>query len=446
MKIPILDIGIRERFRRDLGDLNDLAKDLMETGQITAVTVRAISDDDRAEGFTEPWMLMAGGRRMMAAMQIGWDEVEAITKDELSPLERTIVEFHENLYRKDMTWDEEVAIKARIHELRSQQNPNQKQYETARELHDSPANISRDLNLHEELVKNPELKKAGSKKAAMRMVEMEKHLDRLAAQETKGIGQIATLKHSLVTADARDWLRLQATAETDLVYSDPPWGIDYFKQGHKEVASGADGSLGASEFDDTAVNVRDIIVDVIPEMIRITKPTGWIILHCGFDALKEWMMLFESYCTKHMMYQDDDAHEKDGCTFLKAEDLPWAWYRPNSQNPSRYPERHAQNVFEYLLVVNRGEGRLLRKELTNMLVYDADYGQRIHAHQKPIPLCEDVISRVTFSGYSVVDPFFGSGALLAAAAKIQRRFSGCELNPLMLNAALGYVSKFYVGD
>lgn len=446
MKIPILDIGIRERFRKDLGELDDLAKDMRETGQITAVTVRATSEDDRAEGFTEPWMLMAGGRRMMAAMQNGWTEVEAITKDELSPLERAIVELHENLYRKDMTWDEAVAIRAHIHKLRLEQNPDQKQYETARELKESPNTVSRDLALAEEIEKNPELKKAGSKKAAIRMVDMGKHLDRLAAQETKGIAQVAKLRDSLVTADARAWLRLQATAETDLVYSDPPWGIDYFKQGHKEVSTGAGGSLGASEFDDSAVNVRDIIVDVIPEMIRITKPTGWIILHCGFDALKEWTMLFESYCTKHMQYVGDDEHEKDGCTFLRVEELPWAWYRPNSQNPSRYPERHAQNVFEYLLVVNRGEGRLLRKDLTNMLVYDADYGQRIHAHQKPIPLCEDVISRVTFPGYSVVDPFFGSGALLAAAAKIQRRFRGCDDNPLMLSAALGYVSKHYVGD
>jgi DNA modification methylase len=383
---------------------------------------------------------------MMAAMQNGWSEVEAITKDELSPLERTIMEFHENLYRKDMTWDEAVAIKARIHELRTQQNPDQKQYQTAAELHDSFANISRDLTLAEELVKNPELKKASSKKAAMRMVSMEKHLTRLENKQLRSVAHVATIRDAMVTADARDWLRLQPTASTDLVYSDPPWGIDYFKQGHKEVATGADGSLGASEFDDTAVNVRDIIVDVIPEMIRITEETGWIILHCGFDALKEWTMLFEACCTKHFLYKDDDTHEKDGCKYLKAEDLPWAWYRPNSQNPARYPERHVQNVYEYLLVVNRGAGRLLQEGLTNMLVYDADYGDRIHAHQKPLALCEDILSRVTFAGYSVVDPFFGSGALLAAAAKTQRKFRGCELNPLMLAPALGYVSQFYTGD
>lgn len=445
MKIPILDIGIRERFRRDLGELDALAKDLREIGQITAITVRATSDDDREEGFTEPWMLMAGGRRTMAAMQNGWEEIEAITKEELSPLDRTIAEHHENLYRKDLTWDEDVAIKARIHELRLLQNPEQKQYETARELHDSPANISRDLNLADELLKNPELKKAGSKKAAIRMVDMGKHLERLENQQLRSVAHVATIRDALVTAKAGDWLRLQPTGRTDLVYSDPPWGIDYFKQGHKEVASGADGSLGASEFDDSAINVRDIIVDVIPEMIRITEETGWIILHCGFDALKEWTELFESCCTKHFQYKD--THEKSSeCNYLKAEDLPWVWYRPNSQNPSRYPERHCQNVYEYLLVVNRGAGRLLQQGLTNLMVYDADYGDRIHAHQKPLPLCEDIISRVTFAGYSVVDPFFGSGALLAAAAKLQRKFKGCDDNALMLAPALGYVSQFYTGE
>lgn len=449
MKIPILEIGIRDRFRKDLGSVEELAKDLRETGQITAITVRATSDDDRAEGFTEPWMLMAGGRRLHAAMVNGWDEIEAITKDELNPLERLICELNENLHRKDLTWDEEVAIKAEIHKQRLLVNPDHKQYETARELKESPVNVSRDLALAAEIEKNPELKKAGSKKAAVRMVEMTKHLEKLEAQEGRAVHNVAKLRERLVTADARDWLRLQPDASVDMLYSDPPWGIDYYEQGHKvERQNGMESPSvrgGASEYDDSPDAIRDIIVDCIPQMIRITKPTGWIALHCGVDALHDWSMLFGQFCVTHMMYDEEDDHEHKGCKYLKPEPLPWVWYRPNSQNPSRFPELHAQNAYEHILVVNRGEGRLLRQGLQNVLNYNAEYGNRIHAMQKPIPLCEDLISRFTFSNYVVCDPFFGSGALLAAAAKIGRDFRGCEKNPALLEPALGFVSQFYQG-
>lgn len=449
-RLPIMDIGIHERFRKDLGDVEGLARDFRETGHIQPIVVRPTAEDDRVLGFTEPYMLVAGGRRITAAMLNGWEDIKVNFTADLSPLERSIYELHENLYRKEMTWDEEIAIKAEIHRRRKEVNPGHTVYETARELKSSSPTISKDLALQAEIEKNPELAKAGSKKAAQRMVEMEKHIIKLAAQEGRGTAAVARLRNRLKTGDSRNWIRTLETASVDLLYSDPPWGIGYWEAGHKMSGNRnqSENSLGASEYDDSLENMRDIMVDMIPEMIRITKPTGWIVLHCGWDSLHEWTGIIQSFCTTHMLYKD--AHEGEDisgkCAYLKAEPLPWVWYRPNSNNKSRFPELHAQNAYEYLLVVNRGEGKLLRQNLQNVLNFEADYGSRIHAMQKPLPLCEEIISRFTFSGYTVVDPFFGSGALLAAAAKIGRDFRGCELNPALLEPALGYVAQNYKGD
>jgi modification methylase len=66
--------------------------------------------------------------------------------------------------------------------------------------------------------------------------------------------------------------------------------------------------------------------------------------------------------------------------------------------------------------------------------------------QKPIELWKEVIQRVTVMGEKVIDPTFGSGTSLAAAAKLGRDFAGCELNPGLLEPALGLISQFYLGD
>lgn len=65
--------------------------------------------------------------------------------------------------------------------------------------------------------------------------------------------------------------------------------------------------------------------------------------------------------------------------------------------------------------------------------------------QKPVDLLKDLISRVTLSGESICDPFFGSGATFYAAAQLARDFWGCELNPAMREPAMGYVSEVFEG-
>lgn len=441
MRYKISDIGIRDRFRKELGDIKELAYDLVQTGQITPVTIRATSEDDKAEGFTQPWMLVAGGRRMAAAMFLEWEEIKALTFDELPPLQRTIMELHENLYRKSLTWDEEAMLRAQIHTLRLAANPKQKAYETAKELKVTDATLSRDMDLAKELERNPELKKAGSRKAAIRMVETAKHLKKLDAQTDKGAQKAEEIRRALHTMDAREYLKTLAPGSVDLMYSDPLWGIDYWSQGHK---SGGENSvqLGASEYDDSFENMQDIMVDVLPKMVRATKDTGWIVLHCGYDSYNLWRGLLDTICRTCCEYVGGNgACQCEAPAMIKCEPLPWIWYRPNSNNRSRWPELHEDNRYEYILVANRGGGRLIRQHQGNVLVHDAEYGQRIHANQKPVALCCDVITRFTLPRQMVVDPFFGSGAHLAAAAATQRRFSGCDLNPTALGPALGFVAQ-----
>jgi ParB/RepB/Spo0J family partition protein len=457
--INILDIFVGKRRRRDYGNIEELSKDFTENGQITAITVRPPSEEELSDPDYkgEHWVLVAGGRRMAAAMRLGWQQIRAIDREAMDPLKHRVLELAENLQRKDMDFVEVVQAKQEMYLLRTQQNPELTQAEFAREIGETPKTTSQDLRVAELIEQRPELKQASSRKAVLRAGKMIDHLEaRVARDVVQGTSKMTDLGQRMVTADAQDWLRSRADQEFDLIFSDPPYGIDHYKQGHKTT----DGNSGLSEYDDSEGVSLDLFVDMVPQMIRVTKRTGWIILfqaEANYEFLKK---LFEDCCLTHCQYRiyQPDPHgqqeigldfcsghdENNDCQFRKVEEPRWIWYRPNSQNNPRFPEEHAKNVYEHLLVFNMGGGKLLRP-CNNVLVYDAEYGSRIHAMQKPVEMCVDVISRVTLGGEKIADPFYGSGALLKAGARLARSIFGCEKNPALRAPAMGYVSEDYDG-
>lgn len=459
--IPLNQIFIGKRRRKDYGDMEDLKKDLQENGQITAITVCPPTDEDRDDPNYkgEPWSLVAGGRRLRAATELMWPSIRAIDRESMDELTRRVLELAENLKRKDMSFLEIAAAKQEMFLIRREQNPEITQAEVAKEIGETPANFSRDLKVAEVVQERPELKGASSKKAILRQAKMADHFEaRAIRDEVLGQNYMMDLKQRLVTMDARDWLRTLPNGFADLCIPDLPYGIDHFKQGHK---TGNSEAPGISEYDDSEGVSKDLFTDMVPQMIRVTKSVGWVVCFMSETNYEFLKVLFENCCLTHHEYRqsvdpkdpespfDPDKGCKHGtaespCVFGNVEEPRWYWFRPNSQNNPRYPELHAKNVIECILVFNRGGGRLMRP-CDNVLMYDAEYGTRIHAMQKPLEMLKDLISRFTLPGETVIDPCFGSGAHLAAGAALARNIHGCDSNPALLGPALGYVSLLYQG-
>lgn len=473
--IPVEKIAVIDRGRRNLGDLADLAASLKANGQIQAGVVREAMKADEDEGVDPsqtPWILVAGGRRYAAACLAGLDMFKAENLGDLPPLEQKVLEIEENLGRKDLEWDELTAMRAEVHRLRTQQAEEAGEKwslaDTAQEIGQTAGNLSKDVRLDEELQKDPTLKGAGSKKAAIRIIEFREHL---ARQEMKmGRGLSTALRSAVVTADASDWWRAQATGSIDLCLSDFPYAYDYHSLARKDSPD-----TYSTDYDDSEAVNFDLFIDIVPEIIRTTKVTGWLAIFMAESNQGMLRDLFESCCATHFSYGTIEYVVKDGewtkvmpewcsavgvgapnsdvntlapCKFLRAEVPSWIWYRPNSRNPGRLPERHAKNFYEPILVVNRGEARLYKHqdECPNVLVHDAEYGvERIHANQKPMSLAEDIVQRCSLPGEVVADSFFGSGNLLAGAAKHSRSIRGCDSAVLMLEPALANISNYYGG-
>jgi ParB/RepB/Spo0J family partition protein len=94
--MPISEIKIGPRFRKDLGDIASLAASIQKVGLLHPIVVGESSE------------LIAGLRRIRACERLGWREIPVHIVNLSDPQD---AEIEENLKRKDFTASEIVAIK-----------------------------------------------------------------------------------------------------------------------------------------------------------------------------------------------------------------------------------------------------------------------------------------------------------------------------------------------
>ena len=106
MLVPIDDIKVNRRIRKDMGDISALADSMKRFGQISPIVI------------TKKNVLLAGGRRLEAARVLGWRSINAIVADIPDELTRLEYEVEENFQRRDFTGEEAAEAARKIHELR----------------------------------------------------------------------------------------------------------------------------------------------------------------------------------------------------------------------------------------------------------------------------------------------------------------------------------------
>lgn len=107
MLVPIKDIKIKKRVRKDLGNLEDLKDSLRIYGLLNPITLN------------RKYELIAGERRLQAATQLGWTNINANIIDNLSEIEQLEMELEENNQRKEFTDEELLSGYKRLEKLRN---------------------------------------------------------------------------------------------------------------------------------------------------------------------------------------------------------------------------------------------------------------------------------------------------------------------------------------
>ena len=106
MLVPIEKIKVKKCVRKDLGNLSDLKDSLRTYGLLNPITINS------------KYELIAGERRLTAAKEIGWTNINANIVDNLTEIEQLEIEIEENNQRKEFTEEELLEGYKRLEKLR----------------------------------------------------------------------------------------------------------------------------------------------------------------------------------------------------------------------------------------------------------------------------------------------------------------------------------------
>lgn len=106
--VELQSIRVRNRIRKDLGDIDALKESIRRNGLLNPIIV------------TADFTLVAGQRRLEAARSLGWKRIPCYIVETGDPESLLQVELDENVARKDFTSDEMADALVRLDRL---QNP-----------------------------------------------------------------------------------------------------------------------------------------------------------------------------------------------------------------------------------------------------------------------------------------------------------------------------------
>jgi ParB/RepB/Spo0J family partition protein len=441
MKIPISQIKIeredadKKRFRRDLGDVQEMVESLKKYGLLHPVVVAELlgtesCEDENKYSDYKFYRLIAGERRITAAAYLGWKDIECTFLEDLSDVQKKEIELEENIQRKDVSWEEKIEALRQLDELKRKEHGEAlgghlsdpdgwNREKLAKAVGASAGKVSQDIKLANELNEHPELRKLVSgktKQEARKTIEREVRAAEL--RERVAEGKII-VKATLIHGRAEDGMKELKSNSVHCVITDPPFGASGIVDVAKgNLSSDYDDGTNALEWD----VMEEVHEKVIKEMARVLIPGGHFYLWHAPEHEPEIrrMLTSSGFLVDHM-------------------NLIWGKGR-SSMIPNPY---HYLPSYEMILFGCREpRSRTLTKPVMNLLRdYPAPAPQiRVHPLQKPEALIRLFIHNSTSPGETVMDCFAGSGIVLKTAVEMGRKAIGFEMDEKNYLMAMKFLS------
>ena len=426
-QLPMAKIAFGNRFRKDYGDIDELKSDIKTHGLLQPIGVM------KKKTGKADYVVCYGGRRFLACRDLDFKTIPAMVYETMPEHLFRTLELLENVSRKEMSWQEEVLLTKRIHDLQVSQlgtavpgveDSGWGKEDTARLMGKSRTSVTLDIEAASVLEENPDLLEDCRNKSEVyrRIKRIKKAV--IQQEQVKRLPETASSKaieSQYILGDFFEGVKSIPDASIDLIECDPPYGVEF-----------SGGNVTKEEIENLRIETKEsgqlyseFLPKVIKECARVLKPAGWLIM---------WTPVYseplESKGIPTMGFFRVLMTEAG----LKVCRIPGVWTKQrlsgsDSAGLSRNPSRVLASAYEPFYYATKMNGVITRQGRSNVFSYPTlPAAHKCHPTERPIELIQDVLLTFGDIGNKVLIPFLGSGNTILAAANIGMMAFGWELN------------------
>lgn len=220
----------------------------------------------------------------------------------------------------------------------------------------------------------------------------------------------------LLNQDCLEYIKSLPDKSIDLILTDPPYNIAQYSTGNIYLPGREALNNDIAEWDTKPLNPADFLSD----FKRILKPNGNIFIFTSYNLIGKWHEVFDTEFDTFQFFiwhKTNPAPKIFKNGFLNScEMIICLWNKGHKWNFSNQKEMH--NFFESPIC-------MAPERLRNPK----------HPAQKPVKLLSHIIKIASNPNDIVFDPFMGVGSTGVAAKICERKFIGCEIDPIYYEAA-----------
>lgn len=410
--IPIDKIQIGPRYRKDLGDITGLSKDIRKNGLLQPVTI------------DEYYKLICGYRRIEACKLLG---IREITVHVLNLQDIRSGELSENTMRKDFTFSEMVEIKKYL--TQKERENALKRQEQGRKLGGAVHNIS-DKNSNskhggDSPPSNCEIAKGKTRDRVARHFGISyKTLDNLekvydaANLDPQKYGDLINKLDGGQLKPHKAFKELQKRRLKEGLSNEVPKNMEY---------RGVE--LFEGDFRDVSRRVEDNSIDLIltdPPYDEQSLPLYQDLAKLAMRVLKDMGSIvtyipngFIPVITNYMI----EAGMKYWWTNAVILEGPF----------DKHFQRQVTIKWKPLLWFVKGE-KIITPDFMSDLINSKRPEKALHDWEQSNIDVEHVLKILTVENQKILDPFVGAGTTAVAAIKLNRKFLGIDIDPKVLNS------------
>lgn len=429
--ISLITIAPDRQRRSETLDTTDLERSIAKRGLMHPIVI----DQDN--------QLIAGFRRLTSCRNLGWTQVPFRRFVDLSPVECQILELEENVRRRDLPWQDNVAATWRIHQLFCQLDPEWTLGETSEEIGLSTGKISQYISVARELG-TPRVASAGTINEAYNVLErksarveadaLEEILVDYTQPEVRQVAEaslvatgelprqpIATVPagtNPVLQTSFLEWAPAYSGPKFNLIHCDFPYGIEVFSgpQGRGAEPTG---------YKDNPELFRSLLECLCQQTDRLASLSAHLMFWCRLDAGPLEALTRATFRELAPSWQ-----------FQK---FPLIWLKSDNAGISSEARFNPRHIYETCLLASRGKRQIVKIVGDG---YASPTDKTLHPSTKPEPMLRHFMSMLVDENTSLLDPTAGSGAALRAADSLgAKRVLGLEVDPTFVAGANGAFRK-----